>query len=295
MKPIDYDRSKGSFTIKYLEDGEIYSGTINIDDKSLKTEKLVKYIIDNEEGSTFTFKANDKSQSENILLVKKDIDIVFEEINENNYFDFLFEDEFLEDEFKNVSQDSRENQLNSDNIYFQFYYSPKEHNKPGAPSYEIIMGLKRFSQVEYKKLKNIFISNFLKKFDNDLLDYDIIVCVPSHCMGNYNDNSLARMIEEISKIHIYVNGKKKIYTDGSQYLLRYKTVPEQKTQKKRYEGTHLDSVKLKENINISGKNIILIDDITTSGSSLRACKEILEDAGANKVICFAFGKTVKQN
>ena len=122
MKPIDYDRSKGSFTIKYLEDGEIYSGTINIDDKSLKTEKLVKYIIDNEEGSTFTFKANDKSQSENILLVKKDIDIVFEEINENNYFDFLFEDEFLEDEFKNVSQDSRENQLNSDNIYFQFYF-----------------------------------------------------------------------------------------------------------------------------------------------------------------------------
>lgn len=157
------------------------------------------------------------------------------------------------------------------------------------------MGLKRFLQVEYKKLKNIFISNFLKKFDNDLLDYDIIACVPSHCMGSYNDNPLARMIEEISKIHIYVNGKKKIYTDGSQYLLRYKTIPEQKTQKKRCEDTHLDSVKLKENINVNGKNIILIDDITTSGSSLRACKKILKDAGANEVICFAFGKTVKQN
>ena len=153
------------------------------------------------------------------------------------------------------------------------------------------MGLKRFSQVEYKKLKNIFISNFLKKFDNDLLDYDIIVCVPSHCMGNYNDNPLARMIEEISKIPIYVNGKKKIYTDGSQYLLRYKTIPEQKTQKKRCEDTHLDSVKLKENINVNGKNIILIDDIRTSGSSLSACKKILKDAGANEVICFAFGKT----
>lgn len=274
MKPIDYERSKGSFTIKYLEDGETYSGTINIDDKSLETKKLIKCIIDNEEGSTFTFKANNESQSVDILLVKKNIDVVFEEINEIR--------------FKSIK---RENQLNSDNIYFQFCYIPDEHNKPGTPSYEIIMGLKRFSQVEYKKFKNIFISNFLKKFDNDLLDYDIIVCVPSHCMGNYNDNPLARMIEEISKIHIYVNDKKKIYTDGSQYLLRYKTVQEQKTQKKRCEDTHLDSVKLKENINISGKNIILIDDITTSGSSLRACKKILKDAGANEVICFAFGKT----
>lgn len=269
MKTIDYERSKGSFTIQYLEDGEIQSGTINIDDKSLET-KLVKYIIDNEEGSTFPFKADDKYPPVDILLVKKNIDIVFEEI------------------FKSIK---RENQLNSDNIYFQFCYIPDEHNKPGTPSYEIIMGLKRFSQVEYKKLKNIFISNFLKKFDNDLLDYDIIVCVPSHCMGNYNDNPLARMIEEISKIHIYVNDKKKIYTDGSQYLLRYKTVLEQKTQKKRREDTHLDSVKLKENINVNGKNIILIDDITTSGSSLRACKKILKDAGANEVICFAFGKT----
>ena len=277
MKPIDYERSKGSFTIKYLEDGETYSGTINIDDKSLETKKLIKCIIDNEEGSTFTFKANNESQSVDILLVKKNIDVVFEEINEVR--------------FKSIKC---ENQLNSDNIYFKFCYKPDEHNKPGTPSYEIIMGLKRFSQVEYKKLKNIFIFNFLKKFDNDLLDYDIIVCVPSHCMGNYNDNPLARMIEEISKIYIYVNGKKKIYTDGSQYLLRYKTVQEQKTQKKRCEGTHLDSVKLKENINVNGKNIILIDDIATSGSSLRACKKILKDAGANEVICFAFGKTVKQ-
>ncbi len=284
MKTIDYERSKGSFTIKYLEDGEIQSGTINVDDKSLKT-KLAKYIIDNEEGSTFTFKADAKCPSEDILLVKKDINIVFKEVNENTYFDFNF---LCEEGFKNIKS---EKQLNLDNIYFQFYYKPAEHNEHDTISNKIIKGLKRFSQDEYTLFKNVFISNFLKKFDNDLLDYDIIVCVPSHCMGNYNDNPLARMIEEISKIHIYVNGKKKIYTDGSQYLLRYKTVPEQKAQKKRYEGTHLDSVKLKENINISGKNIILIDDITTSGSSLRACKEILEDAGANKVICFAFGKS----
>ena len=102
MKTIDYERSKGSFTIKYLEDGETQSRTINIDDKSLQNKKLVKYIIDNDEGSTFTFKADDKYSPVDILLVKKNIDIVFEEINENNYFDFLFEDGLFED--KNFSK-----------------------------------------------------------------------------------------------------------------------------------------------------------------------------------------------
>ena len=52
--------------------------------------------------------------------------------------------------------------------------------------------------------------------------------------------------------------------------------------------THLNSIKV--NGDVSGKNIILMDDITTSGCSLLACKQLLLDAGANSVICFAFGK-----
>lgn len=86
MKTINYLKSSGSFIIKYLDDDEIIRGTINIDEKSIKTD-LKKYIIDNEEGATFIYKTyigNNYSEVE-ILLVKKEIELVFDEVNDEKY------------------------------------------------------------------------------------------------------------------------------------------------------------------------------------------------------------------
>ncbi|MDC4883610.1 phosphoribosyltransferase, partial [Acinetobacter baumannii] len=41
-----------------------------------------------------------------------------------------------------------------------------------------------------------------------------------------------------------------------------------------------------------GKNILLVDDIATSGYSFDAAKLLLEKAGASKVICFSWLKTI---
>ena len=79
------------------------------------------------------------------------------------------------------------------------------------------------------------------------------------------------------------------FKDGSQYLIRKEDIKAQKEQGRRYKETHLNSISV--NGNVLDKKIILIDDITTSGSSLLACKEILLKKGAKEVICFAFGKS----
>ena len=39
--------------------------------------------------------------------------------------------------------------------------------------------------------------------------------------------------------------------------------------------------------------VLLMDDITTSGNSLYACKNILIESGADTVEMFALGKTVR--
>lgn len=43
---------------------------------------------------------------------------------------------------------------------------------------------------------------------------------------------------------------------------------------------------------IQGQTVLLLDDITTTGNSFRACEKLLLDAGAFKVIKLALGKTV---
>jgi predicted amidophosphoribosyltransferase len=42
-----------------------------------------------------------------------------------------------------------------------------------------------------------------------------------------------------------------------------------------------------------GREVLLLDDVTTSGSSLEACKRLLLDAGAAAVKCAALGRTAE--
>lgn len=53
----------------------------------------------------------------------------------------------------------------------------------------------------------------------------------------------------------------------------------------------MESLQIEYGFDVKGKHIIVVDDITTTGSILIACKNILMDAGASSVVLFAFGKT----
>ena len=47
-----------------------------------------------------------------------------------------------------------------------------------------------------------------------------------------------------------------------------------------------------ENMDITDNIILLMDDVTTTGNSLYACKEILMEKGAKQVEMFALGKAI---
>ena len=47
---------------------------------------------------------------------------------------------------------------------------------------------------------------------------------------------------------------------------------------------------LKKNLNLSGKTVLLVDDLITSGATMKAASELLYKVGANDVIPVAFAK-----
>jgi competence protein ComFC len=53
----------------------------------------------------------------------------------------------------------------------------------------------------------------------------------------------------------------------------------------------VDAFKADDKI-VTGKNILVVDDVATSGATLNACAKALLDAGANKVYCFSLARAI---
>lgn len=56
---------------------------------------------------------------------------------------------------------------------------------------------------------------------------------------------------------------------------------------------HFESISVVKPHIIMDQNVILFDDVVTTGNTLMACRKILLDAGARDVQCFALGKTTQ--
>lgn len=75
-----------------------------------------------------------------------------------------------------------------------------------------------------------------------------------------------------------------------EYLERIKTIPKAATGGPRSIDLHIATIEANSTI-FPEEYVIIIDDITTSGASLLACKKIMNDLG-KKVCCVALGKTI---
>lgn len=52
-------------------------------------------------------------------------------------------------------------------------------------------------------------------------------------------------------------------------------------------------IRLSENVDLNGKNVLFVDDVLTSGATAKACIHLLEEAGAKKVRLLVMAKTKK--
>ncbi len=116
--------------------------------------------------------------------------------------------------------------------------------------------------------------------------FDMIVCVPLHQKDlrkrKFNQSQLlAENISRKTGIPLNLNLIKKIYqTDKQSGTNVYERF-----------GNVLGVFDVDKNINLDGKNILLIDDVETTGSTLSECGKMMFLAGANKVCCLSVAVT----
>lgn len=146
---------------------------------------------------------------------------------------------------------------------------------PGFDSYSgRILNVKGFQDDDIKK--------FSDTIRNLLDDTEAVVCYVPSSDANKTDTGVKRIAKLLCN---------NIRIDATDCLVRHTTIPKLATGGNRDKQVHIDSIVVENALLIKDKNVLLIDDVTTSHNSLFACKQLLIDAGALEVYCLALGQT----
>lgn len=136
------------------------------------------------------------------------------------------------------------------------------------------------------KQGNMQYINDLHKHLAPLLGTNFAICiVPSHKQSDTNRNSpLSILAKKLVKSNNLI--------DATDSLVRVKSIDKLSNGGCRDIDIHLNSINVVNVELFKGKQVLIIDDITTTGNSLNACKELLLRKGAVEVAMLAIAKTV---
>lgn len=136
----------------------------------------------------------------------------------------------------------------------------------------------------YKTFSKIIIKN--EKICGIIQKYDIIIPVPMNRkklkLRGYNQ------VELITKE--LVNSGVSIKLDTKSLIKQKNTIPQSTLSKIERKSNLIGAYKIDNNKNIIGKNILLFDDIFTTGSTVNECSRILKKNGAKKIGVLAIAK-----
>lgn len=129
----------------------------------------------------------------------------------------------------------------------------------------------------YKTFGKIILNN--EKIYSFLKKYDIMICVPmyskkKHLRGYNQSELIAKEIAKKLAIKLQANN-----------LIKVRDTKKQSTLTKSQRKINLkDAFKIQKNEKIKDKNIILFDDIFTTGNTVEECSRMLKQAGAANIV-----------
>ena len=161
-------------------------------------------------------------------------------------------------------------------------YSYNEHIKHGYLLNIAVKNGNYYSYVNENRIINTYDIQ-LKKFINKLDGKWNVCFAPGHDPLKVSHGSLEDIVD-----------KAKLPADKfsmCDIIKRTQKVdPKHIDQNRKNDYIH-DMLSMKLIMNPTGKNWLIIDDITTSGATLIACRNLLLNCGADEVICLALAKT----
>jgi len=125
------------------------------------------------------------------------------------------------------------------------------------------------------------IRHYRSRLDARLSKRAVLATVPSHKPGNAG--TIDKVARELAARHWR--------SDATSCLVRHTKVNKLSRGGSRKVNVHLDSIRVENAHLIKGRRVTLLDDVTTTGNSFRACRQLLLDAGAKEVRCLALAKT----
>lgn len=138
--------------------------------------------------------------------------------------------------------------------------------------------------LNFKEGKPAAFRYYLDSMDVQLPDDATLCAVPSHAPGNHG---------EVRALAQALAARKDQRTDATSCLVRHSKIHKLSSGGRRDIDVHLNSIRV-ENVDlIRGREVTLIDDVTTTGNSFAACRQLLLNAGAQSVHCVALAKTMR--
>jgi len=115
------------------------------------------------------------------------------------------------------------------------------------------------------------------------INKDVTICVVPSSNADAKESGIGMLGEMLAS-----NGRK----DRVYFLRRIKSIDKLATGGGRDREIHMRTISTLQDIDIRGDIVLLMDDVTTTGNSLYACREILLEKGAEEVEMFALGKAI---
>lgn len=156
-------------------------------------------------------------------------------------------------------------------------YLPKpywpEEGDSGDHFTEFIKAIKRCDTDEVKWC--------IQLIDQNLCGFDAVAVVPSS--KPEKDSGIKAIAQALAK--------SKNIVDATSCLVRHTQIASHREGVIRTVDTHLKSISLNFSNLLHEKNVLLLDDVRTTGASLQACQEILEKASPTSIASIALAQT----